>query len=165
MNLQPLDDRIVVRPGDAEETTASGLVLPDTAKEKPPQGEVLAAYRASDLFVLPCRVAADGDRDGLPNVLMEAQSQGLACLSTTVSAIPELIEEGVTGRLVPPDDVAALTEALSDLIGDPAQRLRLGAAGAARVREAFSHETGLRILTGLFGLDAPAEASGAVRAA
>jgi chaperonin GroES len=42
MNLQPLDDRIVVRPGDAEETTASGLVIPDTAKEKPQQGEVLA---------------------------------------------------------------------------------------------------------------------------
>jgi chaperonin GroES len=43
MNLQPLDDRIVVRPGDAEATTASGLVIPDTAKEKPQQGEVLAA--------------------------------------------------------------------------------------------------------------------------
>ena len=42
MNLQPLDDRIVVRPGDAEETTASGLVIPDTAKEKPQQGDVLA---------------------------------------------------------------------------------------------------------------------------
>jgi chaperonin GroES len=42
MNLQPLDDRIVVRPGESEETTASGLVIPDTAKEKPQQGEVLA---------------------------------------------------------------------------------------------------------------------------
>lgn len=42
MNLQPLEDRIVVRPGDSEETTASGLVIPDTAKEKPQQGEVLA---------------------------------------------------------------------------------------------------------------------------
>ncbi|MYI15117.1 MAG: co-chaperone GroES, partial [Acidimicrobiaceae bacterium] len=42
MNLQPLEDRIVVRPGDAEETTASGLVIPDTAKEKPQQGDVLA---------------------------------------------------------------------------------------------------------------------------
>ena len=42
MNLQPLDDRIVVRPNESEETTASGLVIPDTAKEKPQQGEVLA---------------------------------------------------------------------------------------------------------------------------
>ena len=42
MSLQPLDDRIVVRPGESEETTASGLVIPDTAKEKPQQGEVLA---------------------------------------------------------------------------------------------------------------------------
>jgi chaperonin GroES len=43
MSLQPLDDRIVVRPGESEETTASGLVIPDTAKEKPQQGEVVAA--------------------------------------------------------------------------------------------------------------------------
>lgn len=42
MNLQPLEDRIVVKPNDAEETTASGLVIPDTAKEKPQQGDVLA---------------------------------------------------------------------------------------------------------------------------
>ena len=42
MNLQPLDDRIVVRPNESEETTASGLVIPDSAKEKPQQGEVLA---------------------------------------------------------------------------------------------------------------------------
>ncbi|MGB1025642.1 MAG: glycosyltransferase family 4 protein, partial [Rhodospirillaceae bacterium] len=69
-----------------------------------PQQEVLAAYGASDAFVLPCRVEADGDRDGLPNVLMEAQSQRLACVSTKISAIPELIEDGVSGLLVPPDD-------------------------------------------------------------
>lgn len=43
MNLQPLEDRIVVRPGESEETTASGLVIPDTAQEKPQQGEVVAA--------------------------------------------------------------------------------------------------------------------------
>ncbi len=50
MNLQPLDDRIVVKPSESEETTASGLVIPDTAKEKPQQGEVLAvgAGRRSD---------------------------------------------------------------------------------------------------------------------
>ena len=59
-----------------------------------PQDQVLALYRTADLFVLASRIARDGDRDGLPNVLMEAQSQGLACLSTRVSAIPELIEDG-----------------------------------------------------------------------
>ena len=61
------------------------------------QPEVLAAYREADLFVLASKIAQDGDRDGLPNVLMEAQSQRLACISTDVSAIPELIEDGITG--------------------------------------------------------------------
>ena len=63
---------------------------------------VIAACEAADLFTLPSRIAKSGDRDGLPNVLMEAQSLGLCCLSTRVSAIPELIEDGETGVLVPP---------------------------------------------------------------
>ena len=104
------------------------------------QEAVLAEYRAADLFVLPCRIAEDGDRDGLPNVLMEAQSQGLCCVSTRVSSIPELILEGSTGLLVPPDDPGALAVALREAIGDPALRSRLGAAGEARVRSAFDHE-------------------------
>ena len=64
------------------------------------QPEVIEAMRTSDVFVLPSRVADDGDRDGLPNVLMEAASQKLAILSTPVSAIPEFIEDGVHGLLV-----------------------------------------------------------------
>jgi chaperonin GroES len=62
MNLQPLEDRIVVRPGEQEETTASGLVIPDTAKEKPQQGEVLAvgpgkrSERSGDLIPLDLKV-------------------------------------------------------------------------------------------------------------
>ncbi|MEI9988226.1 MAG: glycosyltransferase family 4 protein [Aliidongia sp.] len=108
-----------------------------------PLEAVLAAYRAADLFVLASRIAADGDRDGLPNVLMEAQSQGLACLSTRVSAVPELIEDGVTGLLVEPGNVAALSAALARLIGDPALRRRLGVAGAARVARDFAFGPGI----------------------
>ncbi|SMF09380.1 Glycosyltransferase involved in cell wall bisynthesis [Tistlia consotensis] len=104
------------------------------------QEEVIAAYRAADLFVLASREAGDGDRDGLPNVLMEAQSQGLACLSTRFSAIPELIVEGRTGRLVPPGDPAALAGALAELIADPQARARLGRAGAERVRRDFDFQ-------------------------
>ena len=63
-----------------------------------PQEGVLEAVRNADLFVLPSRIAKDGDRAGLPNVLMEAQSQALACLSTEVSGVSELIEDGETGR-------------------------------------------------------------------
>src|SRR5512144_2873502 len=83
---------------------ALGLSARITWSGARPHQEVLEAYRAADLFVLACRIAEDGDRDGLPNVLMEAQSQGLACISTAVSAIPELIMDGANGVLVPPDD-------------------------------------------------------------
>jgi glycosyltransferase involved in cell wall biosynthesis len=116
------------------------------------QEAVLARYRAADLFVLPCRIAGDGDRDGLPNVLMEAQSQSLACLSTTVSAIPELIVSDETGLLVPPDDVAALAGALAQLIAAPEERRRLGAAGEARLKRHFGHRAGIARLAALFGL-------------
>ncbi|MEZ5844589.1 MAG: glycosyltransferase family 4 protein [Hyphomicrobiaceae bacterium] len=121
------------------------------------QSAVLAAYRASDLFVLPCRIAGDGDRDGLPNVLVEAQSQRLACISTTVSAVPELIEDGVTGRLVPPDDAAVLAEAIKALGRDPAARRAMGDAGEARVRAAFDHAACLDRLLRLFPLDLAGE--------
>ena len=115
------------------------------------QEAVLAAYREADLFVLASRIAADGDRDGLPNVLMEAQSQRLACLATAVAAIPELIEPERTGVLVEPGDVAGLGAALDRLIRDPALRGRLAAAGAVRVRERFGHQATIDHLAGLLG--------------
>lgn len=110
------------------------------------QGAVLEAYRQADIFALACRIADDGDRDGLPNVLMEAQSQGLACLSTRVSATSELIVDGETGLLVDPDDPAALASALERLIRDPDLRRRLGEAGAGRVRARFSHAQAIDLL-------------------
>ena len=117
------------------------------------QPEVLAAYREADLFVLASKVAKDADRDGLPNVLIEAQSQQLACISTETSAIPELIQQGVTGLLIPPGEPNALAEALASLIRDPVQRARLGAAGERRVRTLFSMDPGIDLLASRFGLD------------
>ncbi len=114
------------------------------------QPAVLALYRASDIFALPCRVAADGDRDGLPNVLVEASSQRLACLSTTVSGVPELIDDGVTGMMVPPEDVPALAVALESLIRDAALRDRLGRAAETKVRTRFDYHQSIRDLTALF---------------
>ena len=61
-------------------------------------------YRAADLFVLANRIAPDGDRDGLPNVLLEAGALELPVVASRLGAVPELIEDGVNGRLVPPDD-------------------------------------------------------------
>ncbi len=114
------------------------------------QEAVVTAYRQADIFVLASRVARDGDRDGLPNVLMEAQSQGLVCLSTQVAAVPELIEDGVNGILVPPDDDQSLAAALVNLIRDPALRHRLGQAGAHNVHQRFSHSQGIDRLVDLF---------------
>lgn len=126
--------RLATRLGIAERLTWRGALAQD---------EVIEAYRAADLFVLASRVAADGDRDGLPNVLMEAQSQGLACLSTRLAGIPEVIEDGVTGRLVEAGDRAGLADALGQLIADPARRAALGAAGAASVRRRFDCHHGI----------------------
>jgi glycosyltransferase involved in cell wall biosynthesis len=117
-----------------------------------PQPDVLAAYRAADLFVLAAKIGRDGDRDGLPNVLIEAQSQSLACIATRLPGIVELIEDGRTGMLVPPGDPAALAAALAALIGDPARRRLLGAAGTARVRQDFAMQHGIAALAQMFGL-------------
>jgi glycosyltransferase involved in cell wall biosynthesis len=129
-----------------------------------PQDRVLAAYRDADLFVLASRVAADGDRDGLPNVLMEAQSQGLACVSTTVGGVPELIDDGATGLLVAAAERDALARALEQLIRDPAERRRLGLAGQRRVQERFDMHDGVRALLNRFGLGPGARLRGACNA-
>ena len=123
-----------------------------------PQPDVLAGYRQADLFVLASKIAKDGDRDGLPNVLIEAQSQRLACVATYVSGIPELIEQGVTGSLVPPGDPVALAQAMSALIRDPARRAALGTAGERRVRSNFAMESGIDVLAERFGLPANRQA-------
>jgi glycosyltransferase involved in cell wall biosynthesis len=115
-----------------------------------PHAAVLDAYRAADIFALPCRVSADGDRDGLPNVLLEAQSQKLPCVSTDVSGIPELIDDGVTGLLVAPRDPRQLAQALQRLIVDPALRSRLGNAGHDRATRMFSMDAGADRLAARF---------------
>ena len=120
------------------------------------QERVLEEYRAADIFALASRVARDGDRDGLPNVLAEAQSQGLACVATRVSAIAELVRDGSTGLLVGENDPAALAGAIETLLADPARRRALGAAGQARVRAEFALERNLERLAEKF--DLPAEA-------
>ncbi len=117
-----------------------------------PQQTVLNRLRESDLFVLASKIAEDGDRDGLPNVLMEAQSQGLAVLSTAVSAVPELILDGETGALVQPGDVPALTAALARLIADPDLRDKYGKAGEARVRSDFDAANCIAGMARRFGL-------------
>ena len=121
------------------------------------QEAVLAAYGEADIFVLASRVSADGDRDGLPNVLLEAQSQRLATVATALPGIAELIEPEITGLLVPAGDPQTLAAALERLIRAPQDRARLGGAGETRVRTLFTLEAGIERLAEKFGLAETAE--------
>lgn len=107
------------------------------------QGDVIAALREADLFVLPSKQAGDGDRDGLPNVVMEAASQALPIVATDFAGIPEFVRDGVEGLLVAPGDIAALAQRLGELVADPERRATLGAAAYARLTGAFSADAGL----------------------
>lgn len=117
-----------------------------------PQDQVLLAYGEAHVFVLNSRIADDGDRDGLPNVLMEAQSQQLACVATNVSAIPELIIDGDTGILVPPDNPEILCQAITKVIEDPILRQSLGNAGEQRVRKSFALDACINDLSNRFDI-------------
>jgi len=123
-----------------QQAEAASIADRITWKGQQPKTAVLAALRQADIFALASRIAGDGDRDGLPNVLMEAQSQALACVATRVSAIPELIEDGATGLLVDPGDADGLASALGRLIADTALRRNLGAAGHDRLRARFDQD-------------------------
>ncbi len=106
------------------------------------QPEVIAEMRKADLFVLPSRVAEDGDRDGLPNVLMEAASQMLPILSTPVSAIPEFIDSGTHGLLVE-DDPAKLAQAILLMARDADSRAAMAKAALTRLRADFGVDKGI----------------------
>ena len=118
-----------------------------------PQETVLEAYRAADIFVLASCIAEDGDRDGMPNVLMEAQSQKLAVVATNLPGIAELVVPGETGLLVPPSAPENLSGALLRLMRDPALRERLAEAGYQRVRRDFSLQRGIDDLERRFRQD------------
>jgi glycosyltransferase involved in cell wall biosynthesis len=114
------------------------------------QKDVLQHYRDSDLFALACRITADGDRDGLPNVMVEAASQGLPVVSTTVSGIVELFTDQENSLLVEPEQPAALAFALEKMIRDPELRRRLATKAEERVRRDFDHQNSIRDLDRLF---------------
>ncbi len=101
------------------------------------QEDVIDLLRNGDLFVLASQNQADGDRDGIPNVLVEAMAAGLPVIATDAGAIRELITHGETGYLVPPHDPNALTKAIEELVGDTALRKSLGEAGQRHVRASF----------------------------
>lgn len=107
------------------------------------QPDVVNLLREADVFVLPAKQAVDGDRDGLPNVVMEAASQALAVVATRFAGIPEFIRDGQDGDLVGPGDWEGLSNALNALARDPVRRARLGASARHRLEREFGAEHGL----------------------
>jgi len=110
------------------------------------QETVLEYYRHCDFFVLNCRIGEDGDRDGLPNVLVEAQSQGLPVISSGISGVPELITHQHNGILVESENPQSLSRAIERFIGFPDIRRKMGMAGHKIVTERFDMDENHREL-------------------
>lgn len=115
-----------------------------------PQEEVKGVYRVTDVFALTPIVAASGDRDALPNVLIEALAVGIPTVATDVGAISELIEHGKTGLLAQPGNVEQIAEYLEHALLDRDLRRRLAANGKALVRRQHNIDTNARQLGSLF---------------
>jgi len=115
------------------------------------QGQVLALYRAADVFVLASKKARHRDvQDGIPVVLMEAMASGVPVISTTISGIPELIDDGVSGFLVSPGDFSALAEKAACLIGDRAAGERCRENGRRKVEDEFNIRKTVDLLEKVF---------------
>lgn len=105
-----------------------------------PHDVVLKHYQQAHLFVLGCEVAANGDRDGIPNVLLESMAMGVPVVATDISAIPELVETEKTGILVPPGQPGQLAEAMIRMLTDTGLRSRVIPAARQRVLQDFDNK-------------------------
>jgi colanic acid/amylovoran biosynthesis glycosyltransferase len=120
--------------------------------------QVLYWMRRARAFAAPCVIAADGDRDALPTVLLEALSVGLPVVSTEVGGIPEIVDSDIEGLLVPEGNPAALADALRRLLIDDELWLRLSAAGSQKAATRFDRSKNLPRLIDLFRQSARGEA-------
>ncbi|NNK94421.1 MAG: glycosyltransferase [Desulfobacterales bacterium] len=113
-------------------------------------GEVLEHFRESDLFVLGCEIAKNGDRDGIPNVLVESLAMGVPAVSTNVSSLPEILINEKTGLTVEPQDSHSFAQAIDLLLTDASLRKSLIEAGQQFVRSDFDNEKQIARLAELF---------------
>jgi glycosyltransferase involved in cell wall biosynthesis len=134
------------------ETRVKELGLDDCVEFKgsQPQESVSLAYQQASIFALPCVVTEDGDRDGIPTVVLEAMASGVPVVSTPISGIPELIESSRDGILVPPNSPLLLAEALDRLLSDSQLRDRLAQAARAKIESRFLVERSSSQLLNLF---------------
>ncbi len=126
-----------------------------------PSDGVRRELAAATLFALPCVTDDDGNQDALPTVLIEAMAAGVACISTTLGGVPEILDHGRAGCLVAPNDVAGLADALDALISDGPARERLADAGRLRAQRCFDRRLAAAVLSTLFQPEATHVAVGA----
>ncbi len=111
--------------------------------------QVIERYARATVYVQPSRIAADGDRDGIPNVLLEAMAMGLPVVASRVSGNPELVRDGHNGLLVEADEPKALAAAITRLLRQPAWCTQLGCHARTTVTERFDNDFNLQLLCGL----------------
>jgi glycosyltransferase involved in cell wall biosynthesis len=105
----------------------------------------------ADIFVMPSIITENGDRDGIPTVILEAMAMGIPVAATSVAGIPEVVIDSQTGVLIEPGSAAALAEAIVMLTENNELRRRLGQNGSALVRERFDRKSNVKLLARLFG--------------
>ncbi len=111
-----------------------------------PQAEVIERVQSASVFAAPCVVGEDGNRDGLPTVLLEAMALGTPCVSTDVTGIPEVIRDRETGRMVAQFDATSLASAMAELLDDPQQRVQLARRARQLIERDFDiHQNAARI--------------------
>lgn len=145
----PLQDELVAladQEGISEHVTFSGALA---------FSEVLESLNNADMFCLAPRMIPGHPPDGIPNVIAEAMALRIPVISTRVSAIPELVSDAKTGRLVTVDDVAGFAEAIDGLARDPAEAERLSQDAALRVAELFNQDKNIEELLALFAQNVP----------
>jgi glycosyltransferase involved in cell wall biosynthesis len=115
-----------------------------------PQERVRERFAEASVFALPCKVGDDGNRDALPTVLLEAQAAGVACVSTPVGGVAEILDGGRAGLLVPEADVARTADAIARLLDDTVLRAEIERAGVQRAAELFDVARQSRVLRAWF---------------
>ena len=112
--------------------------------------DVIDHYASSDLFVLGCQIAGNGDRDGIPNVMAESMAMNLPVVATRVSGIPEFLEDRVSGMMVPQKDPLALANAMEMILTDDELRKKVTLEARKRITRDFNNQKLIKDLAGIY---------------